>query len=211
MKKASLPENTLFYINQAYQSFKDGKKNYYNSPDNADSSSTKRNRKLEIEYCVALVTVRNDLKEQFFLTTAIIKKTLRCFIQPENWRFQAAFGQHKLQYEGGAFDEQKISKLSSYLPATVERKEKINKYLASVHFKPFHVDFAAVFGEKFKHADPNFDRAAVVSYMNKVAQQSSQNLKRNADAFLSTVSHDNGKLLWPGGKRTLNDKFALIY
>ena len=26
LKKASLPENTLFYINQAYQSFKDGKK-----------------------------------------------------------------------------------------------------------------------------------------------------------------------------------------
>ena len=26
LKKASLPKNTLFYINQVYQSFKDGKK-----------------------------------------------------------------------------------------------------------------------------------------------------------------------------------------
>ena len=47
--------------------------------------------------------------------------------------------------------------------------------------------------------------------MKKVAQQSSKNLKRNADAFLSTVSLDNEKLLWPDGKRTQNDKFALTY
>ena len=29
IKKANLPENTVFYINQAYQSFKDGEKVYY--------------------------------------------------------------------------------------------------------------------------------------------------------------------------------------
>ena len=45
--------------------------------------------------------------------------------------------------------------------------------------------------------------------MKRVAQQSSQDLRRNADAFLSTVSHDNDKLLWPWGKRTQNDEFAL--
>ena len=47
--------------------------------------------------------------------------------------------------------------------------------------------------------------------MKKVAEQSSQNLKRNADAFLSSINHDNEKLLWPNGKRTKEDKFALIY
>ena len=71
------------------------------------------------------------------------------------------FGQHKIQYEGRAFDEKKFSKLFFYLPATVDRNEKINKYLTSVHLQPFHVD-PAVFGEKFNSADPNFDRAAVV-------------------------------------------------
>ena len=81
-----------------------------------------------------------------------------------------------------------------YLPSTVGRNEKINKHLTSVHLKPFHVD-PAVFGEKFNPADHNFDRAAVVSYMKKVAQQSSQNSKRNADAFLSSALHDNEKLL----------------
>ena len=30
IEKANLPENTLFYINPAYQSFKDGKKVYFN-------------------------------------------------------------------------------------------------------------------------------------------------------------------------------------
>ena len=29
IKKENLPENTVFYINQAYQSFKDGEKVYY--------------------------------------------------------------------------------------------------------------------------------------------------------------------------------------
>ena len=113
-----------------------------------------------------------------------------------------------MQYEGGAFEEQKFSKLFFYLPSTIDRNEKINKYLTSVHLKPFHVD-PAFFGKKFNPVDPSFDRAAVVSYMSKVAQQSSQNLKRNSDVFLSSVAHDNDKLLWPGGKRTQSDKFAL--
>ena len=30
IEKANLPENTIFYINQVYQSFKDDKKLYYN-------------------------------------------------------------------------------------------------------------------------------------------------------------------------------------
>ena len=30
LEKANLPENTLFYVNQGYQSYKDGKKCYCN-------------------------------------------------------------------------------------------------------------------------------------------------------------------------------------
>ena len=82
--------------------------------------------------------------------------------------------------------------------------------MTSVYLKPFHVD-PAVFGENFNSAGRDFDRAAVVSYMKKFAQQSSRNLKRNADAFLSSQSHDNNELLWPGGKRTQRDKFSLTY
>ena len=239
IEKANLSENTLFYINQAYQSFKDGKKVYYtdafiiaqimplvHQPKEIQSYELNDNEVkilrsrydpissefLGIEYCVALVTVRNDLEEQFFdyryhkENSKVLYSTRKLKI-PNSFK-TTIFGPHRMQYEGAAFDEQKFSKLFFYLPATVDRNEKISKYLTSVHLKPFHVD-AAVFGENFNPADPDFDKASVVSYMKKVAQQSSQNLKRNADAFLSNVSHDNEKLLWPGGKKTLNDKFAL--
>ena len=120
---------------------------------------------LGIEYCVALVTVRNDQEEQFFdygydkVNSKVLYSTRKLKVSSS---FKTTiFRQHKIQYEGGAFDEQKFSKLLFYLPATVDRNEKINKYLTSVHLKPFHVD-PAVFGEKFNPADPNFDRAAVV-------------------------------------------------
>lgn len=135
---------------------------------------------LGIEYCVALVTVRNDPEEQFFdygynkENSKVLYSTRKLKV-PSSYK-TTIFGQHKMQYEGGAFEEQKFSKLFFYLPSTVDRNEKINKHLTSVHLKPFHVD-PAVFGEKFNPADPNFDRAAVVSYMTKVAQQSSQYLK----------------------------------
>ena len=86
----------------------------------------------------------------------------------------------------------------------MDRSEKINKYLTSVHLKPFHVERSSL-GENFNPADLNFDRAAVVTYMKKLAQQSSQNFKRNADAFLTLVNHDNKKLLMK------SDKFALTY
>ena len=126
---------------------------------------------LGIGYCVVLVTVRNDLEEQFFdywypkENSKVLYSTRKLKV-PNSFK-TTIFGQHRIQYEGGAFDEQKFSKLFFYLPSTVDRNEKINKYLTSVHLKPFHVN-SAVFGEKFNPADPNFDRAAVVSYMKKV-------------------------------------------
>ena len=176
IEKANLPENTLFYINQAYQSFKDGKKVYYNDvftiaqimplahqPKDIKSyelndSEVKILRSrydpisskfLGIEYCIALVTVRNDLEEQFFdygyhkENSKKLYSTRKLKI-PNSFK-TTIFGQHRMQYEGGAFDEQKLSKLFFYLPATIDRNKKINKYLASVHLKPFHVN-SDVFG-----------------------------------------------------------------
>ena len=115
-----------------------------------------------------------------------------------------------MQYEGGVFDGAKYSNIYFYLPSAANRNEKINKYLSLVHLKPFAVNPADI-AEGFNPVDPNLNRSAVVKYMKRVALQSSQNLKRNTDAFLSTVQHDNHKLLRPGGKRTQDDKFALTY
>ena len=54
----------------------------------------------------------------------------------------------------------------------------------------------------------SFDREPVVKCMKKIAEQSSQNLKRNADAFLAGVEHGNDSLLWSGGRRTVTNKFS---
>ena len=97
-----------------------------------------------------------------------------------------------------------------YLPSTVDRNEKIMKYLISAYLKPFNVNHETI-SENFDPSSIDFDREAIISYMKKVTEQSLQNLKRNADAFLSTFKHDNDKLLWPGGKWTKNEKFALSY
>ena len=64
----------------------------------------------------------------------------------------------------------------------MDSNEKINKYLSSVHLKPFAVNLTDIYKD-FNPADPNLNSPAVVKFMKKVALQSSQNLKRNADAF----------------------------
>ena len=84
------------------------------------------------------------------------------------------------------------------------------KHLTSVYHKPYNINYETI-DENFDPSSNDFDRDSVVSYMEKVAEQSSQNLKRNADAFLSTFKHDKDKLIWPGGKRTKSSKFLLTY
>ena len=54
-------------------------------------------------------------------------------------------------------------------------------------------------------------REPVLNVLRKVVDQSNQNLKRNANGFLAKQPHDNNSLLWPGGKRVQDDKFALSY
>ena len=213
IEKANMLENTLFYVNQGYQPYKDDRKLYHNDlyiiaqiiplsiqPKNIESYEFKddevkilrirydpiSSKFLGIEYCVGLITVKNDPEEHFFnygcnkYNSKMLYSTKKLKI-PSCFK-GTIFGVHKMQYDGGAFSEESFSKILFYLPSTVDRSEKIKKY-----------------------------RAAVVSYMKKVAEQSSQNLKRNADAFLSSINHDNEKLLWPNGKRTKEDKFALTY
>ena len=168
---------------------------------------------LGLKYCVGLITVRDDPDEQFFDYDYVNNdsKNLYCTVKnkiPSNFK-ATCFGFFKNQFEGGVFMEQDHSEVFFYLPSTVDRSEEINKYMTSVHLKPFTVNISEL-GEDF---DPSqsFDRASVVSFMKKVAERSSQNLKRNADAFLSKTKHDNDTLIWPGGKRIVSNKFALTY
>ena len=93
IEKANLLANTIFYVNQGYQSFKDNKKVYYqdgfivaqimplaHQPTDIESYELKEDEVkilrsrydpvsgefLGIEYYVALITVRDDPEEQFF-------------------------------------------------------------------------------------------------------------------------------------------------
>ena len=241
IEKINMPKNTLFYANQRYQSYKDNKKVYYSDifiiaqimplahqPKDIESYDLKddevkilRSRYdpvsgefLGIEYCIAVITVRNDLEEQFFDygyskdNSKTLYSTRKVKI-PSSFK-STVFGIYKNKYKEGAFSDELSSRIFFYLPSTVDRNEKIMKHLTSVYLKPFNVNHESI-GENFDPSLNDFARQSVISYMRKVAEQSSQNLKRNADAFLSTFKHDNEKLFWPGGKRTKSEKFALTY
>ena len=240
IEKVNMPENTLFYVNQGYQSYKDNKKVYYNifitaqimplahQPKDIENYELKddevkilRSRYdpvsgefLGIEYCIGVITVRNDPEEQFFDygytkdNSKILYSTKKVKI-PSSFK-STVFGIYKNKYEVGASSDELSSRIFFYLPSTVDRNEKIMKHLTSVYHKPYNINYETI-DENFDPSSNDFDRDSVVSYMEKVAEQSSQNLKRNADAFLSTFKHDNEKLLWPGGKRTKSDRFALTY
>ena len=238
IEKVNMPENTLFYVNQGYQSYKDNKKVYYNDifiiaqimplahqPKDIESYELKddevkilRSRYdplsgefLGIEYCVGVITVRNDTEEQFFDygytkdNSKILYSTKKVKI-PSSFK-STVFGIYKNKYEG-VFSDELSSRKFFYLPSTVDRNERIMKHLSSVYLKPYNVNYETI-GENFDPSPNDFDRDLVVSYMKKVAEQSSQNLKRNPDAFLSTFKHD--KLIWPGGKRTKSSKLLLTY
>ena len=70
---------------------------------------------LGIEYCVALVTVRNDPQEQLFDYGYHKENSRKLYstrkLKVANSFKTTIFGQHRMQYEGAAFDEQKFSKL----------------------------------------------------------------------------------------------------
>ena len=77
------------------------------------------------------------------------------------------------------------------------------------HLRPIVVNVKD-FGANFDPAE-HFDRDIVVSVMKKIAEQSSQNLLRNADAYLSKTKHNNSAWIWPRGERFSENKFVLTY
>ena len=106
---------------------------------------------------------------------------------------------------------------SFFLPSTVNRVEKINKYLGSVNLNAVDVNISE-FGKNFDPSKLDFNsaerediRKSVLKVLRKVTNLSRQNLKRNADGYLATVPHNNNSLLWPGGKRTQHGCFSLSY
>lgn len=80
--------------------------------------------------------------------------------------------------------------------------------MKGVHLKPAIVNIK-ILGEDFNPA-VSFGRA-VVSFMKNVSAVRSQNLLRNADAFLSKSKQSNETFIWLKGMRTVSHKFTLTY
>ena len=212
--KANLPENTVFYVNQGYRAMKGGKKCYYNDlyiigqimplaqqPDDVELYQCAPN-KLKIlralydlqtgkfwgvKQCVALITVRDDKNEQFFDYGYNEKNDSTRLYSTQKTKIPSSFKSTcfrflKNQFETGTLEEKDFSDVFFYLPSTVARCKDINKYMAMVHFRPIVVNVKD-FGANFYPAE-HFDRETVVSVMKKIAEQSSHNLLRNADAYL---------------------------
>ena len=147
LEKTNLPDNTLLYVNQGYPSYKEGKKCYYNNiyivaqivplahrpkdfgfydckDDEVKIYRAKydlaNGKLLGIEYCAALITVKNNPKEQLF-DYGYVKANSKMLYSTRKSKilssFKAtAFGNHKNQYEGGVFLEQDFSKTFSIYP-----------------------------------------------------------------------------------------------
>ena len=83
---------------------------------------------LGIEHCIALITVRNSPKEQFFdygcnKENAKVLYSTRKLKIPNSFK-TAIFGQHRMQYEGGAFDGEKCSNIFICLLLWTEMKKQ---------------------------------------------------------------------------------------
>ena len=213
IEKRNLPENTNFYVNQGYQSCKDGKKVYYrdvfiiaqimllaHQPADVESYMLKEDEVkilrsrynpvsgdfLGIKYCVSTVTVCNNPQEQFFDygCNKDKAKVLYCtqkLKMPNSFKM-TIFSQHRMQYEGGAFNTQDFSQIYFYLPSTVNGNEKINMYMTSVNLKSFTISYTK-FGDQFNPADLDFNRSVMVELMKKVALQSSTEFKKERRCF----------------------------
>ena len=66
------------------------------------------------------------------------------------------------------------------------------------------------FGPLFNPAE-KFDRECMVSVLKKMAEQSSQNLLRNADTHLAKTKQNNSAFVWPKSEKTAEKMLALTY
>ena len=102
-----------------------------------------------------------------------------------------------------------FSNMFFFLPSTIDRCEEVNKYLAMVYLRPVILTIGD-FGPQFNPVE-NFDRECVVSILKKVAEQSSENLLRNADTYLAKTKQKTSAFVWPKSEKMPEKLFALTY
>ena len=240
--KANMPENTVFYVNQAYTTTKDGKKYHYNDlyvigqlmplapqaqPDDIDTYICAHNEvkilralydlktgKFQgIKQCVAAITVRGDDNAQFFDYGYDEKNDTTRLYSVQKTKIPSSFRSTCFTFLKDKIESNSLrgdfSDMFFFLPSTIDRCEEVNKYLTMVYLRPVFLTIGD-FGPQFNPAE-NFDRECVVSVLKKVAEQSSQNLLRNADTYLAKTKQNTSAFVWPKSEKMPEKLFALTY
>ena len=81
--------------------------------------------------------------------------------------------------------------------------------MTMIYVRPVFLDIAD-FGPLFNPAE-KFNRECMVSVLKKMAEQSSQNLLRNADTQMAKTKQNNRAFVWPKSEKTAEKMLALTY
>ena len=165
--------NDLFYVNQAYLSYKDNKKIYYcdtyiigqvvpllNHPGDLKNynllSNEARIIKLKYDHVsgeflglvegISYLTVRDD---KHFLDYGCNKENSKILYSTQKMKipnsfYSTIFNRDRIQFETGSFSETEFSNVFIFLPATTDRVEDINKYMGSVNLLQSTLNFQSL-------------------------------------------------------------------
>ena len=168
-EKENYPENTVLYINQAYQSYKDNKKVYYavffiigqineclNPPENIDSYEFKEReikiyrprydtvtgQFLGLYETLGYLTVRGDANE-CFLDYGYSKKDSKTLYSFQRRRMPNSFSRTLFNRHQTQYESgalsTKFSGLYLFLPSITDRVENINRHRGSVNLLPVEI------------------------------------------------------------------------
>ena len=166
IEKENFPENSIFYLNQSYQSVKGNKKIYYanmfligqvnecfNPPEDlhsyecGDQEEKMYRPKYDKMMCAFLglyetlgyIMVRGDPQEHF-LDYGFCKKNSKILHSHYKKRFLGTFfNRHRIQYKYGAFQGLTFSNIYYFLPSTTDRVEEINRQVGSINLTPIDI------------------------------------------------------------------------
>ena len=169
VEKANLPENTIIYINQAYQSYKDNKKVYFvdyyllgkvnqclNPPEDLKNYECQQNEAkfyrpkydtvtgefLGLYETLGYLTVRDD-NEECFLDYDYSKENSKVLYSHHKIKIPNSFSVTMFNRHRIQYESgalsTEFSKVCFFLPSITDRIGKINRNMGSVNFVPIDI------------------------------------------------------------------------
>ena len=166
-----------------------------------------------IKQCVAAITVRGDDNAQFFDYGYDEKNDTTPLYSVQKTKIPSSFRSTCFSFQKNRIDSNSLRGefLDGffYLPSTIDRCEEVNNCMTMVYLRPVFLDIAD-FGPLFNPAE-KFDRECMVSILKKMAEQSSQNLLRNADTHPAKIKQNNSAFVWPKSEKMAKKMLALTF